>query len=108
VNTDTTDSFKRDTRNGILIEYAGYLFENDIQIPSKLMDIIKQSTRLVIDFTWETGVRHPELEPIVKANFNEWYPYFYNALRHTGTSQSEIDQLRRQWVADAAEEKARR
>ena len=107
-NMAITDSYKRDTRNTILIEYAGYLFENNIKVPSKLMDIIKQSPRLVTDFTWETGVRHPELEPIVKANFNEWYPYFYNALRHTGTSQSEIDQLRRQWVADAAEEKARR
>jgi len=107
-NMDTTDSYKRDTRNTILIEYAGYLFENDIQIPSKLMDIIKQSTRLVIDFTWETGVRHPELEPIVKANSDEWYPYFYNALRHTGTSQSEIDQLHRQWVADKENKIARR
>lgn len=99
-NMAITDSYKRDTRNTILIEYAGYLFENNIKVPSKLMDIIKQSPRLVIDFTWETGVRHPELEPIIKADSNEWYPYFYTALRHTGTSQSEIDQLRRQWVAD--------
>lgn len=98
---------RRDQTNthNLLVEYAAYLFEINIEIPDKLMNLIRQDGDLVIDFTVETGVRWPKLEPVIKADIRYWSHYFYRALRSVAMPDSEVDQLKKQWMADDAAKK---
>lgn len=93
---------RRDQTNthALLIEYAAYLFEINIEIPDKLMNLIRQDGDLIVDFTIETGVRWPKLESVIKADTYYWHEYFYRALKSTDMPDREVDQLKKQWVAD--------
>ena len=86
--------------HNILVEYAAYLFEMNTEIPNKLMDLIQRDGDLIIDFTIETGVRWPKLESVIKADIYYWSEYFYRALKSTDMPDREVDQLKKQWVAD--------
>lgn len=85
---------------GALPEYAGVLYKKNIQISKELMDIIKSYPKTVILYTFESGVRHEDLEPVIKADTGYWHEYWDTLYRHTDMPYEDVLKLEKQWKAE--------